>query len=846
VATTKALELGQFGSKVNVHNENITLDGNVHGQYAGFDSDFDIAIAGKTTSNLAEGSNLYYTDARTDARVALVVDSAPSALNTLNELAAALGDDANFSTTVTNSIAAKLPLAGGTITGNVTFGDNNKAIFGAELEIYSDATHARIREYGSGQLKIQGDNMQLLTSNGASTYLEGNASTSAVTLYHASNSPRLATTSTGINVTGSGVPNITLTSSSGPYSYIESNTVGSLGFAADEGNTGSATNINFRVDGNEIARLTGGAFVVNDGSRDIDFRVESDDNSHMLFVDAGSNEVGIGTNDPRSPLHVQTSHSSTDVTAANTNSTLSIGNSATGNGVYNAIKFAANQQDMYIMSFNNAQVADRRLGFFLGSTAGDAVADERLSIRGNGNVGIGTTSPAETLHVGTGNFRIDTDTNSTFKIADAGTNAIALYGGTGDELYMGANNAYSLRFKTDGNIVMDNGGSFGIGTASPEQNLHIKRASGSDTGGQGHILLDVADDSGPAYALRIGDTADDGDFHIDRRHGSTWSSSLSIDRATGNVGINNTAPNATLAIANNNVSHTTLTVTPPGSGDQPVAEIARGSGSHKGSGLRIAGNNYTNGSNANSAFLEIAAGSYSGSGTNYIKAYDNTGTDFVVRGDGNVGIGTSSPNSMLEVTGLIRTNYSGVFNMTSWGGSGFIGSGPYGGPMFRSAHISASGSGGVNRDFLNLYTSGHWGQGVVLKINVITTYYGAGIREYWVDFPRGASTPTITEVNHKGSEADLYIDYHNATSLTSGGHSGQTVRKVTIRLRTGGAHRGGYATVEVVQNGPGRVWDSENSVSTVDTWANTNGSALHFTNIRVDNNNSLYPRRNGP
>jgi hypothetical protein len=42
----------------------------------------------------------------------------------------------------------------------------------------------------------------LLTSNGASTYLEGNASTSAVTLYHASNSPRLATTSTGIDVTG--------------------------------------------------------------------------------------------------------------------------------------------------------------------------------------------------------------------------------------------------------------------------------------------------------------------------------------------------------------------------------------------------------------------------------------------------------------------------------------------------------------------------------------------------------------------------------------------------------------------------------------------------------------------
>ena len=51
--------------------------------------------------------------------LANMVDSAPSTLNTLNELAAALGDDANFSTTVTNNIAAKAPLASPTFTGDV-------------------------------------------------------------------------------------------------------------------------------------------------------------------------------------------------------------------------------------------------------------------------------------------------------------------------------------------------------------------------------------------------------------------------------------------------------------------------------------------------------------------------------------------------------------------------------------------------------------------------------------------------------------------------------------------------------------------------------------------------------
>lgn len=46
-----------------------------------------------------------------DAKVAGVVDTAPAALNTLNELAAALGDDANFATTTATSIGEKLAIA---------------------------------------------------------------------------------------------------------------------------------------------------------------------------------------------------------------------------------------------------------------------------------------------------------------------------------------------------------------------------------------------------------------------------------------------------------------------------------------------------------------------------------------------------------------------------------------------------------------------------------------------------------------------------------------------------------------------------------------------------------------
>ena len=79
---------------------------------------------------MSEGTtNLYYTDARADARAQLkidaLVDTAPGTMDTLNELAAALGDDPNFATTTATSIAEKLPLAGGTMTGAIDMGSNN-------------------------------------------------------------------------------------------------------------------------------------------------------------------------------------------------------------------------------------------------------------------------------------------------------------------------------------------------------------------------------------------------------------------------------------------------------------------------------------------------------------------------------------------------------------------------------------------------------------------------------------------------------------------------------------------------------------------------------------------------
>lgn len=62
------------------------------------------ASAGTNTTQLA-------TTAFVAAAIAALVDGAPGAIDTLNELAAALGDDPNFATTVTNALAGKLSTA---------------------------------------------------------------------------------------------------------------------------------------------------------------------------------------------------------------------------------------------------------------------------------------------------------------------------------------------------------------------------------------------------------------------------------------------------------------------------------------------------------------------------------------------------------------------------------------------------------------------------------------------------------------------------------------------------------------------------------------------------------------
>ena len=117
-----------------------------------------------------------------------IVNSAPGALDTLKELSDALGSDANFSTTITNSLATKATIASPTFTGTVTIpagaiiadydliSDRTTAVSGA---ITTAATDATTKVAAEAALRVSGDAASVSTAAADATAKADAAKTAA-------------------------------------------------------------------------------------------------------------------------------------------------------------------------------------------------------------------------------------------------------------------------------------------------------------------------------------------------------------------------------------------------------------------------------------------------------------------------------------------------------------------------------------------------------------------------------------------------------------------------------------------------------------------------------------------
>ena len=231
---------------------NVTINGTLD-----MDSTTSQTITGLATPS---GSTDAATKGYVDTEVSALVDSAPSTLNTLNELAAALGDDASFSTTVTNSIAAKLPLAGGTMTGDIDANSNTvsglkapSASNDATTKTYVDTADALKLNLSGGTLSgnlAMGSNkvtgLDTPTASGDATtkgYVDGilgSATAAATSASAAATSATSAATSATASASSATAAASSATSAAASYDSFDDRYLGAKSSAPTVDNDGDA------------------------------------------------------------------------------------------------------------------------------------------------------------------------------------------------------------------------------------------------------------------------------------------------------------------------------------------------------------------------------------------------------------------------------------------------------------------------------------------------------------------------------------------------------------------------------------------------------------------------------
>ncbi|MDA8928881.1 hypothetical protein N9I79_01810 [Gammaproteobacteria bacterium] len=601
-------------------------------------------LTGKTitvaTATTGDSDTSPASTAFVQQEIAALVDSSPSSLNTLNELAAALGDDASFSTTVTNSIALKAPLASPTFTGDVDIdatddlrlrflnGSTFKAgiqvptstgdmISGAEVDDLAIRSQAnmlfstggnteRMRIDSSGNvgigttnptntygpvLHIRGANPNLRldgTNTGSWSWISMNtadsgdsramgtasdgafritnvrdnldsgiqfAITQAGNVGIGTSSPSSALTVQGAlsvrnatqNFNGglsaevnSGIINFGINEGSGNRfggSYTQANQGGFLHFDTRSGEplfqlygrtagaAGATGTLLFQIDST-------GNTVFNETGADADFRVESNDNASMLFVDGGNNRVGIGTDSPDANLHVnRNTNTANNVDSLGFDVAATIGNAGTnpGNHFTSGLRLFQGSGTVgsglgvfYIGADNGAAAATNDYTGQLiapsGMTGGiklnaadssgtvrfETAGSERMRITSNGGIEAATTEAKclqlNSTHSNGPYLSFQESGSSKFYIGKR--SAVGGTSGTGYDLYAAGN--YDIAFytnaarrwsiNTSGHFTPNNQHTYDIGGVNAEvRNIYaqgISFASNANASGMTSELLD--------------------------------------------------------------------------------------------------------------------------------------------------------------------------------------------------------------------------------------------------------------------------------------------------------------------------------------------------------------------
>ena len=416
-------------------------------------------------SGLQSALDAKTTPGYVDTKVSDLVDSAPATLNTLKELATALGDDANHVTTMTTLIGGKLPLTGGTMTGTIA-GFSSTGINDNATSTAITIDSGEVTTF-TQQIRVNGY-INSYSDYNAHYYRKADGTTLGYTVFRDNGSNQYSYASgQDLRFYEGNVERFRLDSAGKANVYSAVTT-----YTGNLSESVSKAALLIKTHKTDSTVTTFGALSGGHGS--IQRSNGPGTTFYSLALNPYGGNVGIGTSSPNDKLDVNgvvrargLSINQPDEGGAPAITALAAIKGYEGRGagitIQDSINSATNpgSQEWFVGS-GYAQSAFN-IGYSSTGVQSSYPAQNKLTITTAGNVGIGTSSPDAELH-----------------IEPSGSNASLLLSNNGrtqywriqnneadDALVFNANDA-SERMR------IDSSGNVGIGTSSPSGKLDIK------------------------------------------------------------------------------------------------------------------------------------------------------------------------------------------------------------------------------------------------------------------------------------------------------------------------------------------------------------------------------------